>query len=205
MTAHETINFFHRRSENKGAKGQRLYTKWSSASHRYKNEDYGRDSMYPEMMAWLRYQGANPGDMDKNGGRKASGALCDEYGVPYEHSVEWHANYAKNWRRYQPNVRRPPGFERREQSQNDRDCLIGQEMILAAWGRGRLAGKMPPHVPRSERVPKREHDVKVEKKPKKEEEKAETIDLTRMQTDVSVLKSGMTDLRNMVRMLLDRK
>ena len=215
VTCHETVKMFHIRSHNFGDCGERLYAKWSETTHRLTRDDYGRKLMYPFIKEWLKFQGVTPGDWHRNGGRKASGQLCDEYAVPYEHSMDNHAAYSKNWARYQPNVRRPPNFTRRQQSQRDLDCCVMHDIIYAAWGRGRLAGKLPPPTPPSKRVPKLE-GPKPEKRFKKEEEKTDhppvTIDLTEMQvnmsrtmTHVRELKSGMDDIQRMLALVLEQQ
>lgn len=210
VTCWEIVMHFHARSGNYGEKGQRPYAKWSVSTNRFTKEDYGRDTLHDNIQEWLEFQGANPNGTvwHNNGGRKASGQLCDVHGVPYEHSMDVHSNRAQNWKYYQPNCVLTPGFKRRHQHSDDLECCKGPDMIYASWNRGRLAGKIPPPVPTPERMPKRVKREVKEEEPKEEEKTEtppETIDLTTIQTDLSDLKSTVNQLNSMVRMLLDKK
>ena len=147
LTCYQTLMHFYTRCGQPD--NQRLYPRWSNKRNRL-GENIGRDTMFEtELMPFINFQGANPGGIvyDFNGGRKANGRLCDHFNIPYPFSMDWHGDKAKWWKVYQPNVKLPAGFKRREQSTNPLNAIRGHLEIIKHWGRGRLAVRPKPALP----------------------------------------------------------
>jgi len=87
------------------------------------------------MRDFVQRQGANPQNLvlSPNGGRKAFGSLCRRHEVPYEQGFECHGDQAKNWKRYQSNVKWDRSFKRRTQSPDPEVCTAAHRRILAFW------------------------------------------------------------------------
>ena len=139
LSAFETENIMNLRGRTEY---NRPYARWSTVTNRL-GEQLCRDSVHPEINEFLIFQDANPENIvfHKNSGRKSNGRLCDAYKVPYPESMDWHADTAKSWKNYQPGVKLPYGFKRREQSRDPQVCIRGHLRILRNWGRGKLAGQ----------------------------------------------------------------
>ena len=124
----------------------RSYPRWLETENRFSLDNYGKKKMFPFARRWLDLQGANPDGLvfDSNGGRKALGKWCDEFGVPYTISFEVHGDLWKTWKRhYQEGLDRNPYMERRTQSNQPDVACAALRMFARAIGRGRTVREDP--------------------------------------------------------------
>ena len=124
----------------------RTFPEWLSAQHRYGARNMDWDTVIDLAKRWLNVQGANPDNrlFDRNSGRKALGKVCDEYGIPYEESVEIHGDLYCTWKTYyQTGLRKRDLTTPRTQSRNPEVATAPLRRIARAFGRGRLIREDP--------------------------------------------------------------
>ena len=183
LSCHETIQHFMTRRAN--LIPDRVYPKWYSTTHRF-GESYGRKLIPKEMAEFLIYIGANPDKIkfSKNAGRKANGALCDEFRIPFTHTLNWHGDRPRHWRKhYQRNLPQiPDNFQRRHQSKNPLTAIKGHVGILQRWGfcEGMTGFRA---VPKEE--PEEEKEMKVE---------PPSPEIDAMKTEINVLKQELGEV-----------
>jgi hypothetical protein len=132
LSCFQVIGHWLRRS---GLTPTRVFPKWSYKTCTFTKECFGRNTLIVVMRDFVQRQGANPQNLvlSPNGGRKAFGSLCRRHEVPYEQGFECHGDQAKNWKRYQSNVKWDRSFKRRTQSPDPEVCTAAHRRILAFW------------------------------------------------------------------------
>ena len=118
----------------------KIYPRWLDKQGRYSKANIGEDKLIDLGRKWLDIQGANPDAIrfDNNSGRKALGKWCDEYGIPYRQSFEIHGDLWSTWQKYyQRTLKKDPGFDDREQSEDPATVTTALRRFARAIGRGR--------------------------------------------------------------------
>ena len=198
LTCWEVIQHFMCRSMQPDS--LRVYPRWSLASNKFGREEIGRDKIHREIYEIAVYTGACPPGtiLSNNGGRKANGQLCDEMGIPYKHSLNWHGDKPIHWRRhyqhYLPQV--PSSFKRRKQSQDPLYAIRGHVGILKNWGRAQ-GMKGFKREPKPEPEPKSEDEEEEEEKGPPPPPPAPSVEVSILKNEVTVLKQEMSDVRQM--------
>ena len=124
----------------------RTYPGWLPNQNRYDKRNIGEDNICEFGRRWLTLQGGNPDNLrfDNNSGRKALGKWCDEYRIPYHQGFEIHGDLWSTWKKYyQKGLKKDPGFDVREQSEDAATSTVALRRFARAIGRGRTVREDP--------------------------------------------------------------